>query len=197
MEDEWAPDEPWIENENFYTIILDKVSIVDILDKYNLEYDGCSGSGFDVKMKCPFHADGDERTASFFASAETNSFYCYSCNVSGSPIDFVMKYKGKPFHGALKEICELFNITGDFSNISIQPVKRRDPKETVIFHLYLAGKEIRDFIKTVDSKDKWKWEDFAIRQFKKMDKMMDILSDTEWEKAQQYRKEVSAHLGKN
>jgi len=95
--DDWG-DTPWADIENIYEIILDKVNILDILDKYDIEYSKSFSGSFSHKLKCPLlsHLDGRERTASFFVSESNNSFYCFGC-----------KYK----RGCLIDIAEnIFDI---------------------------------------------------------------------------------------
>lgn len=73
--------------------------IKDILDiKQALEYYGLSinSKGFTL---CPFH---QEKTPSF--KVYDNSFYCFGCGVSGTVIDFVMKYFGLTKIEAVKKL---------------------------------------------------------------------------------------------
>ena len=83
--------EPLWEIDEFIDVVLDKVFILDILDKYGVEYSACRTGDFSQRTKCPFpkHLDGSERTASLFISEEKNSFYCYGCNSGGNVINFV------------------------------------------------------------------------------------------------------------
>ena len=71
MGDDWGEaNEPWMEIENFDKAILDKICILDIIDKYNLEYTRISAGNFTHKLRCPFpnHLGGQERTASLYIS---------------------------------------------------------------------------------------------------------------------------------
>jgi hypothetical protein len=48
-------------------------------------------TSFGFETHCPFHVD---KIPSFKIYKETNSFYCFSCGVGGSSLDFLMKYNG-------------------------------------------------------------------------------------------------------
>lgn len=54
-----------------------------------------------MKCSCPFHED---RTPSFIVYLESNSFYCFSCQVGGNPIDFVIKSEGLEFIEAVRRL---------------------------------------------------------------------------------------------
>lgn len=49
-------------------------------------------------IRCPFHEDG---TASLKIYTKNNRFVCFGCNIRGSPIDFVMKFKNCSFQEAV------------------------------------------------------------------------------------------------
>lgn len=57
---------------------------------------------YNRKVRCPFHAGGNERTPSFWVYIETNSFHCFGCKVSGKPVDFIkLKQNLNAFDAAL------------------------------------------------------------------------------------------------
>ena len=72
---------PWAEIEGLQEIVLDKVAILDILNKYGIECMQCSSGEFTHKLRCPLpaHSNGNERTASMYLSEKNNSFYCFGC----------------------------------------------------------------------------------------------------------------------
>lgn len=55
---------------------------------------------------CPFH---HEKTPSFKVSKSKQIYHCYGCGVSGNAIDFLMRYEGEDFFGAV-EILTSFDI---------------------------------------------------------------------------------------
>lgn len=50
---------------------------------------------------CPFH---EEKTGSFTIFEETNSFYCFGCNISGDVIDLYMKLNDCAFPQAVERL---------------------------------------------------------------------------------------------
>ena len=52
---------------------------------------------------CPFHANGNERTPSFFIFPE-NRYYCFSCSLGGDAIDFVVTTKNYSFSEAVRSL---------------------------------------------------------------------------------------------
>jgi DNA primase len=59
-------------------------NLLDILYAYNINIDR-----YNRKACCPFHKNGQERSASFFYYPDTNTYYCFGCKLSGSAVDFV------------------------------------------------------------------------------------------------------------
>ena len=52
---------------------------------------------------CPFHK---EKTSSFTAYLDQNSWWCYGCNSGGSVVDFVMKQNDIDFLSAVKHLIK-------------------------------------------------------------------------------------------
>ena len=69
-----------------------------------------------MKAKCPFH---NEKTPSFFVSADRGTYYCFGCGASGDIFTFVEEFEGLDFKGALK-------LLGDRAGVSLP---RFNPKE--------------------------------------------------------------------
>src|SRR5574342_124989 len=90
--------DPWLEHDAFPELIEERVNILDILDKLDIEYINSHGGEFSHKLRCPLpeHSGGNERTASMFICAEKNSFYCFGCNSGGTIINFVVRLLGMP-----------------------------------------------------------------------------------------------------
>ena len=201
---EWEKiDLPWLEHEAFATLIDKKINILDILDKFNIEYINSHTGKFSHKLRCPFpiHSSGNERTASMFICAENNSFYCFGCNSSGSPANFVMKMLGCPFYEALKWLAKLVGINTcedvDFNDVSITR-ERRDPEKTVVFHAHRTGVIIRDHLKNKkNSEDYNRWQVWADKRFKKIDHFLDTLGDDKWEEASKYYDKIKLIIDRN
>jgi DNA primase len=58
-------------------------------------------------IPCPFHKD---QKPSFSIYDNTNSFYCWSCKKSGTPINFLMELSGLTAEGAAKDIVDKYNL---------------------------------------------------------------------------------------
>ncbi len=54
-----------------------------------------------IYAKCPFH---NQKTGSFTIYKDSNSWFCYSCNIGGDSISFLQKLKGISFVQAVKEL---------------------------------------------------------------------------------------------
>lgn len=56
-------------------------------------------SGKDQLGLCPFHADGEP---SLIVTPAKNLWHCFSCQIGGGPIDWVMKWRGVSFRHAVE-----------------------------------------------------------------------------------------------
>jgi len=79
--------------------IKDKLSIVDVISQY-VKLERAGGA---LRARCPFH---NERTPSFFVSADRGTYHCFGCNVGGDIFSFVEEIEGLDFKGALKILAE-------------------------------------------------------------------------------------------
>ena len=100
-------------------VILENVSMKDILDKYNIKV-------YRNMFCCPFHND---RTPS--AKVYDNSFFCFACGKSGDLIQFVRDYFNLSFRDALKKINHDFNLKLDFKRISSDELKRIEKQNKI------------------------------------------------------------------
>lgn len=198
---EWTKiEDPLWEVDEFIDVVLDRAFILDILDKWGIEYAPCRSGDFSHRSKCPFpkHLDGGERTASLFISEEKNSFYCYGCNSGGNVINFVELYTGKPFHLAAKWLAGQVGITKDNVSDNLENVSRnrkRDPEEQVITHVFRTGIIIRNFLKDMRGSPNYqKIKEWSDRRFVKLDKFLNNLGDDDWEVAKKYYDKVADYL---
>ena len=191
--------EPLLEVDGFIQAILDKVYILDILDKWGIEYSVCRSGEFSHRAKCPLplHAFGEERTASFFISEDQNKFYCFGCNSGGTIIDLVKLYAGKPFYEAAKLLAVEAGLTSDNLEEAMENVvikERRDPEEKVATHVYRTGLVIREFLKKIKGKREYSdWCKWADKRFAKLDKYLEM-DDDEWKIAKEYHDKVISYL---
>lgn len=190
--------ELWLEPDNFREAILDKVHILDILDKYGIEYTRASAGNFTHKLKCPFpnHLNGQERTASLCVSEKENNFFCFGCNSNGSVIDFTMLFLGVPYYRALEILSGIAGITKiDDLDKDIQPIKKVDPNHTVMPYVFKAGVLIREFLSGIQGlKEYDKWCSWANKQYAKLDYYLDTLEDEQWETAKKYCDRIEKYL---
>ncbi|MCL2044075.1 MAG: DNA primase [Treponema sp.] len=60
--------------------------------------------------RCPFHANGQERTPSFKVDPEKKLYYCFGCQKGGSVIDFVMEMDKSGYQDAVKNLARKFGV---------------------------------------------------------------------------------------
>src|SRR5699024_11007353 len=87
-----------------FELIKDKVPLTSVLEEdLNLKK-----SGRVLKANCPFH---DERTPSFTAYPQSQSFHCFGCKASGTVIDYIMyRDEIKESYAAVEKIAGMYNI---------------------------------------------------------------------------------------
>ncbi len=103
---------------------LKHISILDVAHKYlNVEI---KKSGSRYSARCPWHANGQERTASLFFDTNRNLFKCFACGIGGSNIDLAMNALNVDFKTACEQLAQDFNLPlpwGRAANIT--PAERR------------------------------------------------------------------------
>lgn len=197
--DDWDKiEEPWIEIDNFNKVILDKIYILDILDKYKIDYTRTASGNFTHKLICPFpnHLSGQERTASLYISERNNDFHCFGCNSNGSIIDFMMLFLGIQYYRALELLAKFGGITGDnLDEELLRPREKIDPNHTTMPYIFKAGVLIREFLNNKrESKDYIKWCLWADKQFRRLDYYLNTLNDEQWEVVKKYHDKVYKYI---
>ncbi len=84
--------------------IKDRINAVDLIGSYLK----LTKAGINYKANCPFH---QEKTPSFFVSPGRNSFYCFGCGAKGDIFEFVQKFEGLDFPGALCQLAEKAGVS--------------------------------------------------------------------------------------
>src|SRR5271168_3452102 len=155
MKKKWQSFIPWLEIENIREILLAKFSMTDILDMYDIDYVNSLNSNFTHKSICPFHKDGNESTASFYISNDTNSAYCFACLTNADPIKFISMYEGMPQQEVINKLAKLMGITKDTNIDDFIFIKkeRNDFRVHVEDNIFNSGILIRDFVKTIEKED--------------------------------------------
>jgi hypothetical protein len=188
-------DMPWIESEEFVDAVIDKISILDILDKWGVEYELCNSGSFTHRMKCPLpiHLQGGERTASMFISEESNTFHCFGCSSGGNIANLISLYEGRPFHESLRCMGKLAGITtvDDEQLLNTPKKEKKDPEKTRKSVVFRTGVLIRDFVEISKGKREYnKWCKWANDKFFKLDGYLDRLEDEDWEIAKSYHDSI-------
>lgn len=98
--------------------IKERLGIVEVIGSYiKLER-----TGNNFKAKCPFH---NEKTPSFFVSAERDSYYCFGCGAKGDIFTFVEEFEGLDFKGALKVLADRAGVELTPENPQIRDERER------------------------------------------------------------------------
>src|SRR6266480_1119222 len=90
---------------------------VDVVEEIGLVV-SLQKSGKAFKGLCPFH---NERTASFYVFAESQTWRCFGCNEGGDVFSFVQKQQGLEFREALHYLAEK-------AGVPVEDQGNRDPE---------------------------------------------------------------------
>ncbi len=88
--------------------------------------------GKDLSGKCPFHADD---TASLVVTPVKNLWHCFSCQVGGGPIDWVMKLKGVSFRHAVELLKDDSSLAAESLGSGGEPGTVRAPVRSTVREL--------------------------------------------------------------
>lgn len=107
--------------------IIQKPDIIDTLKVEGVEF---KRRGINYWALCPFHI---EKTPSFKADPERQSFHCFGCGISGDVITFIQKYKSLSFRDALAYL----GINGNKRKIKPDPKVNRKRELVQEYRLWL------------------------------------------------------------
>ena len=100
--------------------IKQRLDLVELLNEYlKLEK-----AGINYKARCPFH---NEKTPSFFVSAERQTWKCFGCGLGGDHFTFIEQIEGVEFKEALQLLARRAGVTIRYSkkNAQITDAKSR------------------------------------------------------------------------
>lgn len=99
-------------------LIKEKLNIVDIIGSaIKIEK-----AGINFKARCPFH---NEKTPSMMISPSRNSFYCFGCGAKGDIFDFVQRFEGLDFAGALRLLADKAGVAVVYDKQEVKGEKEK------------------------------------------------------------------------
>jgi hypothetical protein len=182
--------------------VLAKINIAKIIEEYNIKLEEKRTGRFTHRTYCPFHVGKTgniERTPSFYLSTETNSFYCFGCSISGSPIDFVSLIEGIPLTKALIKLAKKVNILKEDGNIDeaqikIEPILENRNIEPFLFDISNLFREyIIQFVNTEKYEKEFIWIEKVAQ---KTDEFLAKIGYEDYEYAQDLYEKVKTAIDK-
>lgn len=85
-------------------------------------------------VKCPFHGNGMEKTASCILNEDTGRYHCFGCKASGDIFTLVQQKEGLDFYGSLEYLAKKAGVELEEAATG-EPVKRDNTKE-ILYDLY-------------------------------------------------------------
>jgi len=126
--------------------IKDRINIIDLVSQYI----PLKKAGINHQARCPFH---NEKTPSFYVSADRGTYKCFGCGEGGDIFTFVEKMEGLEFRGALEKLATQAGVT--LTNKA--PTKKDEKKDiyseimesaTIAWQRELGGNEAaKDYLK--------------------------------------------------
>ena len=87
--------------------------IEEVVGRYGVEL---RSAGRALVGRCPFH--DDQGRANLYIYPDTDSYYCYRCNVGGDAIDFVERIEHVDFRGAVERLSGRWRTTTSAARMS-------------------------------------------------------------------------------
>ena len=97
------------------------------------EYVKLERRGGNLWARCPFHANGMERTPSFKVDDQKGLYYCFGCHESGTIFTFVEKMEHLDFTSAVEYLAEKAGV--QIRESSAQDIRRKD-ESSILYDLY-------------------------------------------------------------
>ena len=163
--------------------IKSRLTMAAVAEMYGFEP---SREGF---IRCPFHDNGNERTASCKIYPEHRGFYCHACGTGGDVTRFVQLLFGIPFKEAVRKINDDFSLGLPLPRLSeseaarlshaqaVQQERRqaerqaqpKEPPDYGVFereHIYPGGQVKKVFYRRMDGTKYAVWYHWAGRWIK-------------------------------
>jgi len=192
----------WLENPGkiwkFRSAVFAKINIVDLMREAGLVLEPKPTGQFTHRTYCPFHSGKGpgtrERTPSLFVSRTTNSFFCFGCLQSGTPIDFVQHMEGVPDHIALTKLAKRAGIIdkdGNWDELQLDSIPTPEPVKNIEPFLFEISDVLRNYMRRfigTESFDKeLKWMEKVAT---KVDGFLTNIGYEDWEYAQELCEKV-------
>lgn len=126
--------------------IKDRINIVDLVS----EYIPLKKTGINHQALCPFH---NEKTPSFYVSADRGTFKCFGCGEAGDVFTFVEKMDGLEFRESLEKLAQKAGVTLENRQPSKDSGKKALYQEimesaTLLFQQELGSQnQVKDYLK--------------------------------------------------
>lgn len=112
-----------------------EIPIDEVVEKYCEDIEMKQSGEIRMTALCPFHG---ETKPSFTLYLDTNTFYCFGCNVGGDVIRFVREFSGLSFRASVMRLAKDFGISpDDLPPDAEEELTRRD--ERTEFYTDYAG----------------------------------------------------------
>ncbi|MCL2138544.1 MAG: DNA primase [Treponema sp.] len=112
--------------------VMQRMDAVTVVEEYlRLEKRGGRFWG-----RCPFHAGGQERTASFTVDPDKKLYYCFGCQKGGGIIDFVMEMDKSSYPETLRNLAKKFSVAVVYENGALPESAEDESEKTRKEQLY-------------------------------------------------------------
>jgi DNA primase len=113
--------------------VIGRLDAIALVEEYvRLEKKGARWWG-----RCPFHAGGQEKTASFTVDPDKKMFYCFGCGKGGDVIGFIREMDKLSYPDAIKTLARKLGIPVVYEDSgAVQEESPDDKRKDALFELY-------------------------------------------------------------
>lgn len=170
-----------------------KMSLLQILNKYSRSVEPISSSSFTHRCICPnpAHKGGNERTPSFYFSETDKEFVCWGCGLKGSIFDLLEVLLNEPADKLAKEYARRENISLEQCLKDLPALPQFDIEELNSE----LGIELREHLRSLQDTPKYNEEYQWVEQMlKRIDDRFDKLDPTDHTKARNFFLQIQMEL---